>query len=98
MNRTTFIAGLSHSHGFSDTGVPARPRSAGHSGADPPDSARAEARRRVPVAHVRAAHSVSVGEAPPDPALGAAAAAYGGDHVDCPRIRQAVPAERWRRD
>ena len=68
----------------------ARPRRDRDSGADPPDSARAEARHRVSVADVRAADSVSVGAAAAHPPLGAAADARGGDRADRRGVRAAV--------
>ena len=70
----------------------ARPRRDRDSGPDPPDSARAEARRRVPVADVRAADSVPVGAAAAHPPLAAAADARGGDRADRRRVRAAVLA------
>ena len=66
-----------------------RPRGAG---AHPPDPARAEERRRVPVADVPAADPVPVGAAPPHPPLAAAAAAARGARADRRGVRAAVPA------
>ena len=66
-----------------------------HPRPDSSDSAREEARHRVSVADVRAAHSVPVGPPPPDPPLGAAAAARGGDRADRRGVRASVlPAGR----
>ena len=54
---------------FSSPALLRRPRRDRHSDPRAPDSARAEARRRVPVADVRAEDSVSVGAAAADPPL-----------------------------
>ena len=69
---------------------PLLPRPGRHRRPDPraPDSARAEARHRVPVADVRPADSVPVGPPPPDPALVPAADARRGDRAaSSPRSR-----------
>ncbi len=57
-------------NGICRTPRPRRAWRARDSGADPPDSARAEARGRIPVADVPAADSVPVGAPAPHPATG----------------------------
>ena len=59
-------------------------------GDHPPDAAREEADRRVSVADVPAAHSVSVGAAPPHPRLAAAGDAAGRHRADRAGVRAAV--------
>ncbi len=75
--------------------LPHRRERAGDSGADPPDSARAQARRRVSVADVPAADPVPVGAPAQHPPLVPAAAARRGHPADRRGVRAPVlPAGR----
>ena len=71
----------------------ARPGRARHAGADPSDSARAQERRRVSVADVRAQDSVFVDPAAAHSQLGAAAAAPRRARADRRGVRAPVPAQ-----